>query len=604
MLKQKICTAVLIAGFLFSAFPHPTTAEKSELKKLPLAKTEQKKSDYVDGEVIVKYKNGKKKKAALEKIRSFSDGKNLAIKDQFDDLDMAVLKSEKKSTADLLDDLKNDAAVEYAEPNYLRQLAHVPNDDYFSDQWAHRNTGQDVQGTSGTADADMDTSEMWDTENSGASDTIIAVLDDGADYSDSDMAANMWDGSASCKSNTGATISGGCPYHGWDYDDNDNDPFYQDHGGFIASVIASVTDNSDGIAGLSRFNHNKVMAVRFGLDVASEIKGINFAKNNGAKIINASFTGDYFSQSEKDAIDAFSGIVVAASGNGGADEIGDDVGIAPQYPCSYTSSNLICVGSSDQNDALSDFSNYSASSVDIVAPGENIIGLYDGTYYVGNGTSFATPYVAGTAGVLWSQDPSASTSTIKNTLLRSSDHKPGLSGKIACGRRLNADTALVNMQNSTVPEEICRSPLYRFANLTNGAYLYTLSESEKSYIIISLSSIWRYEGLKFYVYATQQTDTVPAYRFANLKNGAYLYTISESEKINIINNLADTWRYEGLKFYVYATQQTGTVPVYRFANLNNGAYLYTISESEKANIIANLSDIWRFEGTKYYTPTE
>jgi alpha-tubulin suppressor-like RCC1 family protein len=144
---------------------------------------------------------------------------------------------------------------------------------------------------------------------------------------------------------------------------------------------------------------------------------------------------------------------------------------------------------------------------------------------------------------------------------------------------------------------------YRFANLINGVYMYTISESEKNNIVNTLASTWRFEGAKYKVYATQQTGTVPVYRFANLKNGAYLYTISESEKTNIINNLADTWRYEGLKFYVYATQQTNTAPVYRFANLKNGAYLYTISESEKTNIINTLSSTWRFEGAKYYAPT-
>jgi uncharacterized delta-60 repeat protein len=157
--------------------------------------------------------------------------------------------------------------------------------------------------------------------------------------------------------------------------------------------------------------------------------------------------------------------------------------------------------------------------------------------------------------------------------------------------------------NGTLDTSFGDTPAYRFANLKNGVYMYTISASEKNNIVKTLASTWRFEGAKYKVYATQHTATVPVYRFANLKNGAYLYTISEGEKTNIINNLSDTWRFEGLKFYVYSTQQTGTVPVYRFANLKNGAYLYTISESEKTNIINTLSSTWRFEGAKYYAPT-
>jgi hypothetical protein len=148
---------------------------------------------------------------------------------------------------------------------------------------------------------------------------------------------------------------------------------------------------------------------------------------------------------------------------------------------------------------------------------------------------------------------------------------------------------------------ICKT--YRFANLINGVYLYTKSESEANNIVSTLSSTWRYEGVKYNVFSASVENSLPVYRFANLKNGAYLYTISESEKNNIINTLSSTWRFEGLKFYAYPTPQASTVPVYRFANLKNGAYLYTISESEKTNIINTLSSTWRFEGAKYYAPT-
>jgi subtilisin family serine protease len=342
---------------------------------------------------------------------------------------------------------------------------------------------------------------MWDIENSGASDTIIAVIDNGVEYTNQDLDANMWNGSAGCKSDTNSTIPGGCPYHGWDYKNNDSNPetdletvsaFY--HGTLVSSIIASETNNARGIAGVSRYGHNKIMALKFDLYVDSEIKAINFAKNNGAKVINASFVGTGESIAEKEAIDSFPGIFVAASGNAGK-----DVGVTPYYPCSYTSSNIICVGSSDQDDSLSSFSNYNAAGVDIAAPGDNIAGLVRGSVYAyAYGTSFSAPYVAGVAGVLYSQNPSASISTVRNTLLRSSDHKASLSGKIACGRRLNANAALANMQSSTIPTENCSNPVYRFWSSAYRHHFFTMSDGEKNKVNNNYDdSIWKYEGIGY-----------------------------------------------------------------------------------------------------------
>ncbi|MBD3300197.1 MAG: hypothetical protein GF347_02490 [Candidatus Moranbacteria bacterium] len=132
------------------------------------------------------------------------------------------------------------------------------------------------------------------------------------------------------------------------------------------------------------------------------------------------------------------------------------------------------------------------------------------------------------------------------------------------------------------------SKVYRFANYNTGAYLYTTKENEKNYITNSLSHLWRYEGVAFYSPGEENADRIPVYRFANYNTGAYLYTAKENEKNYITNSLSHLWRYEGVGFYAYATKKTSSKPSYRFANLHNGAYLYTISEKEKDYIINNL----------------
>jgi beta propeller repeat protein len=143
-------------------------------------------------------------------------------------------------------------------------------------------------------------------------------------------------------------------------------------------------------------------------------------------------------------------------------------------------------------------------------------------------------------------------------------------------------------------------PVYRFYNNNNGAHFYTISEAERDNLIANYSYALTLEGIAFYVYATQATDTLPVYRFYNNNNGAHFYTISEAERDNLIANYPTIFTLEGIAFYVYATKATDTLPVYRFYNNNNSAHFYTISEAEKNYVIANYPSIYVFEGAVFY----
>jgi subtilisin family serine protease len=104
------------------------------------------------------------------------------------------------------------------------------------------------------------------------------------------------------------------------------------------------------------------------------ISAFDYAALKGARVVNASFTSDGFSQALLDAIRRNPRVlVVAAAGNGGDDGVSDDNDTSPQYPCDYPAPNLICVGASDRNDRLASFSNYGRLSVDLVAPGSSIL---------------------------------------------------------------------------------------------------------------------------------------------------------------------------------------------------------------------------------------
>ena len=204
----------------------------------------------------------------------------------------------------------------------------------------------------------------------------MAVIDDGVAYSHPDLTDNMWDGSA-CVDENNVTVVGGC-MHGYNYDavgTDTNDPMPNDtdgngdnsHGTHIAGIIAAEEDGIAGVVGVAP--NAKIMAIKMtSFTTEEELEAIAFAKNNGAKIINASF-GAYEEDSlEEAAINSFDGLFIASAVNHGTDNDSD----GHIYPCDYALDNIICVAATDQNDELASFSNYGAQSVDVGAPGVDI----------------------------------------------------------------------------------------------------------------------------------------------------------------------------------------------------------------------------------------
>ena len=148
-------------------------------------------------------------------------------------------------------------------------------------------------------------------------------------------------------------------------------------------------------------------------------------------------------------------LFVVAAGN---DSINNDSDAQPDYPAAYHLDNMIVVAASDSNDALADFSNFGATSVDIAAPGVKILsttadGKYNdvvATYTIHgqtksmnwDGTSMATPIVAGAAALIWSKYPNEDYHSIKQRILNSARTVSGLQGKVATGGVLNVSAAL------------------------------------------------------------------------------------------------------------------------------------------------------------------
>jgi len=348
---------------------------------------------YKENEIIVKYK----KNISLSQIASsMGNMANINIGTSFETLGTmagnvyTVLKSKTLSTEELLKKLNADPTVEYAEPNYIYYPSALPNDPQFNKLWGQHNTGQEVNGVYGTSDADIDAPEAWE-KSTGSNTVVIAVIDTGVDYNHEDLAANMWINEAELNGLAGVDDDGNGyvdDIHGWNAVTNTGDPMDQiidngGHGTHVAGTIAAVGDNAKGVVGVSW--KSKIMALKFlsanGGYTDDAIKCLNYMisqKNAGVNIVasNNSWGGGGYSTALKDAIAASSdaGILfIAAAGNGGSDGIGDNNDNTPHYPSSYDLPGIISVSASDQNDNLAEFSNFGVKSIDLTAPGTNIL---------------------------------------------------------------------------------------------------------------------------------------------------------------------------------------------------------------------------------------
>ncbi|MCI8776610.1 MAG: S8 family serine peptidase [Oscillospiraceae bacterium] len=170
------------------------------------------------------------------------------------------------------------------------------------------------------------------------------------------------------------------------------------------------------------------------------IKCINYAINNNIPILNMSFY--FFGNVLDEAMSNYPGLVVCGSGNDHWDIT--DINLSP---ASSSLNNVITVGSCDSTDSLTNSSNY-GRNVDLVAPGTYITAYGDGSYGEVMGTSIASPFVAGVAGLILSKYPEITPLQVKEAILKSVDKIDSLSDKVFTGGRINAYKSLKYVENS------------------------------------------------------------------------------------------------------------------------------------------------------------
>jgi thermitase len=343
---------------------------------------------YVDDEVVVKFSPRASAKAVQNSL-SAANARTLDVA-ALAPLGVKILKVPVGKVHEVVTQLNQSPAVEFAEPNYLVQIADtIPNDPRWSSQYGPVN---------------IQAPQAWDI-TTGSSSVVVAVIDSGVDLGHPDLATKIWNnpGETGGGKETNGLDDDGDGYvdnwRGWNFVNGGNDP--QDdhgHGTHVAGIAAAASNNGVGVAGISW--GARVMPLKVLDDTGSGSESdlaaaMVWAADHGARIINLSLGAPSPSSLMEDAVNyayVHGVTVVAAAGN--------DNMLGVLYPAAYD--NALAVASTDASNNRSSFSNY-GPEIDLAAPGSSIYSTYwngGSTYRTLSGTSMATPHVAGVAALL------------------------------------------------------------------------------------------------------------------------------------------------------------------------------------------------------------
>jgi serine protease len=249
---------------------------------------------------------------------------------------------------------------------------------------------------------------------------------------------------------------------GWDFAENDNNPFDDNgdndgHGTHTAGIIGAVGDNGVGISGVAQ--RCSIMSVRIFKDngdcvtSAKLALAIKYSADNGARVSNNSWGGEIGRNGDVvyKAIQ-YAGnkgqLFVVAAGN---DRLNLDSDFARSYPAKYTLDNILVVAASNSSGSLASWSDYGATQVDIVAPGQSIYStLPHNRYGKYSGSSMATPLVTGAAVLMLSADSTLSAAQIKQRLIDGADESKYLSNTCVADGELNVYNAMKGVSGTDV----------------------------------------------------------------------------------------------------------------------------------------------------------
>ena len=417
--------------------------------------------NYVPNELLVKFKEG----VSQTKKDQILGNLNAKVSEKI--LTKAMERTGKKEAVHLLNvpiaaldaiaKAKGYGEVDYAEPNFIYTSDLTSNDTYFTNSslW-----GMYGAATSPANQYGSHAAVAWGNNHTGINTVYVGIIDEGYMYTHEDLTDNAGKNPGEGTTANGVDDDGNGlvdDIYGWDFDGNNSSVFdgiNDDHGTHVAGTIGGKGGNGKGVAGVCW--NVKLLGAKFlgsrGGTTANAIKAVDYFTDlktrHGINLVatNNSWGGGGFSQALRDAISRANtaGILfIAAAGNNSSD---NDAALS--YPASYDVNNVIAVASITSGGALSSFSNYGETQVDLGAPGSGIWssvpkrvnGSIISSYASYNGTSMATPHVTGAAALYAAYHSGATAAAIKTAILSSVTPTTSLSGKCATGGRLNVSS--------------------------------------------------------------------------------------------------------------------------------------------------------------------
>lgn len=369
--------------------------------------SDKKDKDYVEGEAVVMMKgdNLVSSGASLNKIMDVSSSikvENVSdFKERKSSVSVVTVSSKKLSTKKIIDELKDEEDVLIAEPNYIYRASSITNDTYSNFQWSLENTGIN----NGKVGEDIKPTEMWNKKSTEKDTPVVAIIDSGVDYTHPDLKDKMWVNPYQNKLNG---------VHGFDFTGTIDDGEPMDdagHGTHCAGIIGATRNNNEGVSGVA--DNVKIMALKFlnssGMGTTEDaVSAYNYIYNAMKLGVNVVAINNSWGSNENSKIllniinkvGKAGAVSVCATGNDGTDfdaeeeytgendgddDDGemifkkdifddDDEEESPYtYPACYDSKYIISVAATGEDGKIASYSNYGKNSVDIAAPGSDIL---------------------------------------------------------------------------------------------------------------------------------------------------------------------------------------------------------------------------------------
>jgi Subtilase family/Fervidolysin N-terminal prodomain len=445
----RLALVLLLTG-LFLALPHLTRAR---IQTGPAPESDKRhRAHSVPGEILVRFReDAAPAKARRTQLLVDQAGAQIPV-----DLEQSpgfeivpglrIARVAATETQRAIAALRARPDVIYAEPNYIRHKDNVPNDARYGELWGLNNIAQ----AGGVAGVDIKAEQAWDV-TTGSRSVVVAVIDEGVFVQHQDLQTNIWTNPLEVAGNGVDDDGNGFidDVNGFDFFHNDGSVYdgpglnpdgseVDAHGTHVAGTIGAQGNNVNGVVGVNW--QVSLMSLKFlgpdGGTSADAVRAYGYVKlmrdrwvssggTQGAniRVTNNSYGGGGYSQTEVDAIQAMSnsGVLFVASAGNDA----DDNNISPSYPATYDLPNVISVAAIDRAGALSSFSNRGSRTVHLAAPGTSVLSTIPGnSYQYYNGTSMASPHVAGTAALLLAAHNDFTVSRLRGAILFSADPSP------------------------------------------------------------------------------------------------------------------------------------------------------------------------------------